>query len=429
MKKFILLSLTFIFVSSLFSQTIQEISTGAGYKKQSFVNLAAGTETQVNDNSWDIAFTVFGLQDAGIFINESSGSSMGQSLPGVEAFWTLTDDFSVALDPADLTVDFRLLNDEKSWNYGAFNADRDPTSPFDYGWGKYNPATNSVSGTDVFAVKLRDGSFKKIEIQSLVGTTYKFRYANLDGSDEKTVSINKADHAGKLLAYFSFTTGTTANVEPATGFDLFYCRYITKLFDPGTMTEIDYNVTGILHNRNVTVAKAMNINPATVQYSSYKDSFQTKLDVIGHDWKAFSGVAWSVDDKRVYFVRTANQHVWKLHFIDFEGSTTGTGVFEKTDLGIISGTDDLPTGISGFDIFPNPATTEANILLNLKENAASDARLVLQNLEGKIVFERNIPVQNGLNGFVLPTADFPAGLYFLNLNLGNETVSRKIVKN
>ena len=74
--------LAFFFAFSLLaihaqSQTVQEIATGAGYQKQSFISLSAGTEKLVNNTAWDIAFTVFGQQDAGVFVNESSGSSMG----------------------------------------------------------------------------------------------------------------------------------------------------------------------------------------------------------------------------------------------------------------------------------------------------------------------------------------------------------------
>ena len=115
------------------SQTIQEIATGAGYQKQSFVNLSTGTERQVANNAWDIAFSVYGQQDAGVFVNESSGTSMGQALPQVEIFDALTENFEEQPDPAAL-VDFKLYNAEKTWSYGAFNERRDTLNAFDFGW-------------------------------------------------------------------------------------------------------------------------------------------------------------------------------------------------------------------------------------------------------------------------------------------------------
>lgn len=232
MKKLLTLTL-FLFATLLLHAQIQEIATGAGYQKQSFVNLSNGTETQVANTAWDIAFTVFGFQDAGIFINESAGSSMGTPLPQVELYDALTSNFNDQPDPSTLT-DFRLYNNEKSWNYGAFNEGREATNPFDYGWGLYNPATNQVQGSRVYVLKLRSGQYRKLLVESLTGTTYTFKYANLDGSNATTKTVNKADYPGKTLAYFNLDTGNAANLEPAAGFDFVFCRYTTTLYDPGT---------------------------------------------------------------------------------------------------------------------------------------------------------------------------------------------------
>ena len=80
------------------AQSFQEISTGAGYNKQSFIRLSNGSEKQVNNDSWDLAFTAFGFQDAGIFINESAGSVMGQNLPLTELYYAQTNDFNASID-------------------------------------------------------------------------------------------------------------------------------------------------------------------------------------------------------------------------------------------------------------------------------------------------------------------------------------------
>ena len=52
------------------SQDYQVISCGAGYNKQSYIKLFEGSQKQVANDAWDLAFTAFGYQDAGIFINE-----------------------------------------------------------------------------------------------------------------------------------------------------------------------------------------------------------------------------------------------------------------------------------------------------------------------------------------------------------------------
>jgi hypothetical protein len=135
MKYFSFSLLITVTLSQLSAQSIQEISTGAGYRKQSYINLLAGTQKQVDNTSWDIAFTVYGQQDAGVFLNESAGSSMGQPLPQAILYDAQTTAFSDQPDPATLT-DYRLFNTEKSWTYGAFNETRDPGDIFDYRLGK-----------------------------------------------------------------------------------------------------------------------------------------------------------------------------------------------------------------------------------------------------------------------------------------------------
>lgn len=430
---FIMKQFAFVIAACLFSiqansQTIQEIATGAGYQKQSYVNLSASTEKLVSNGAWDIAFAVYGPQEAGIFVNESSGTSMGSALPQVELYDALTENFDDQPDPSTLT-DFRLYNKEVSWHYGAFNERRDTLNPFDFGWGTYNFQTNQVNGSEVYVVKLVNGQYRKIKIESLTGTAYTFKYANLDGSGLQTKTIAKADHAGKTLAYFNLTTGSVVDVEPANSFDLLYCRFTTQLFDPGSMEYIPYNVTGILSGRDVKVAQADGVNPATVAYNDYKANLTSYIDEIGHDWKAFSGTAWSVEDARVYFVKTADSRVWKLHFIDFEGSTTGKAVFEKTNLGIISAVQDpAALGLSAM-VYPNPVQDQLTVALETPGNMANEARLEVVDVQGRVVAQQNVTLTAGFQVFQMPATTWTPGLYWLRMALsGQEVKLGKIVK-
>jgi Secretion system C-terminal sorting domain/HmuY protein len=429
MKQFSILTAFLAVTIQVNSQNIQEIATGAGYQKQSYVNLSAGTEKLVNNTAWDIAFAVSSPQEAGVFVNESAGTSMGSPLPQVELYDALSTSFDEQPDPTSLTS-FRLYNKELTWAYGAFNEVRDPLNPFDFGWGVYNPQSNQVTGSAVYVVKLTNGQYRKIQIVSLVGTTYTFKYANLDGSGLQTKTINKADHAGKTLAYFSFATGNTVDVEPAAGgFDLLYCRYSTTLYDPGTMTDIVYNVTGILSGRGVKAVKADGVNPATVAFADYQSQLETKLDVLGHDWKNFSGTAWSVDEDRVYFVKTADSRAWKLHFIDFEGSSTGKAVFEKQDLGLISAVQDPAAVGLGASIYPNPVQDELTIALDIPANLAAEAQLEVVDVQGRLIANKSVSLVNGFQVYQMPAAHWASGMYLLRLKLPNQEIKLgKIVK-
>jgi len=409
--------------AAISAQTIQEISTGAGYQKQSYVNLSAGTEKQVSNTAWDIAFTVHGSQNAGVFINESSGSSMGNPLPLIEVYDALTDNFNDQPDPATIT-DFQLFNAEKSWDFGALNERRNPEDALDLGWGVLDPQTGQVTGNAVYVLKLRNGQFRKIKVESLLNGQYSFRYANLDGTNEVLKTINKADHAGKTLAYFSLETGATVNVEPSSGgFDLFYGRYVSLLLAPGTMEYIPYYVTGILAGNGAKVAEADGVEPVTVAYADYQDSLRTELDVIGHDWKFFDLSAWSVDEDRVFFLKTANNRVWKLFFAGFEGSFTGVTVLEKTDLGIMSALNDPPASGLECAIFPNPVQDQVTVSLDFPMAVAQNAKIQMVDLNGKVALHQAVFLKEGFQVFTLPANSLSPGLYHLQLELPEQRIS------
>ena len=422
MKQTTTLFVGLLISAGLSAQTIQEIATGAGYQRQSFVKLSAGTETQVVNTAWDIAFTVYGLSDAGIFLNESAGSSMGQPLAGLELYEAGTGSFAEQPEEAVFAL-FPLSNKEKDWTNGAFNEVRDTTNPFDYGWGQYNPTSHAVVGSTVYVIKLRNGQYRKLMIESLAGGIYSIRYANLDGSNEQVKTISKADHAGKTLAYFSFTTGAAVAAEPAGGFDLLYCRYITQLWDPGNMEYIPYAVTGILHGHGAQAAEADNITPSSIQFSDYQDSLKADIDVIGYDWKNFSGTAWVMDTDKAFFLKTADSRVWKLFFVDFEGSTTGKTIMEKTDLGIISAVNTpADLGMEAL-VYPNPVRDQLYISLDLKAGQVQEGQLRIFDQNGRNILDRQVALRNGFQVLELSAGQWAAGLYSIQLVLPQGIVS------
>lgn len=424
-KYFILISFTFL-LSSLSAQVFQEISCGSGYNKQSYIKLSEGIQKQVNNDAWDLAFTAYGFQDAGIFINESSGSSMGQNLPQTELYDAKTTDFNASIS-VDAIKDNKYLNSEESWNFGAFNETRNTASPFDFGWGKYNPAGQRVEGDKVFVLRLRNGDFKKIKIESLIGTTYTFRYANLDGSNEIVKTINKmADSKGQKIIYFSFTSNETVDVLPTGGFDMMYGRYTSLAKDPNGTIEQQYNVTGILTGPGVQVAAAKGINPVTVSLQDYSDKFSTRTDVVGHDWKSLVGTSWSIANDRAYFVKTADKRVWKIVFRDFEGSATGNALFEKTDLGISSNYDitGTETGIS-----PNPVNDELIISFDSKDATSKQLNIEIIDQSGKVILRDTTGSFNEFNVTTINTSNLNSGIYFVRLsNSQNQSTTKKVIK-
>ncbi|MCC7505932.1 MAG: T9SS type A sorting domain-containing protein [Saprospiraceae bacterium] len=406
-----------------FSQTtFDQISAGQGYGQSGYFYLNNGSSQQVAYNAWDIAFSNLNVQSAGIFINESTNSSGGQTGPALEVYDALTDNFNDIIDPALFTE--RLYNPETNWGEGAFNMPRDLGNPFDFGWGLYNPGQFKVVGNRVFVIKLRNGDHKKIIFDEYTGTSYKFRVANPDNSDLAEHTINTNFGNGSPLIYFSLGANG-ANVTTPLNWDLVFCRYVDPL-DDGQGNTLQYNVTGILSGDGVQVARAAGVDPNTVDYLDYVDSFSTELDRVGHDWKSFNlqQGGWITTPNLAYFVKTKQNKLYKIVFIDFEGSSTGAGTMERTFLGQLSAAQDLPAGIDEVLVYPNPVAER--MTLSFTSQAAGAANLRLLSPDGKMVWSGSIRLQNGLNVAEIELPGLHGGSYLLNVQTAAGQFSRQI---
>jgi hypothetical protein len=415
MKKIYNLILLLCSVSVLTAQ-IDQPSVGASYANSTFYNLEDGNTTSATHTEWDIAFNVTPF-NLGIIVNEGVGLSFTAPLSIVELFQTNSTDFATA----DTIGISKIYNDEVSWSAGAFNLIADASSSADYGWGDYNFGNNQVVGTRIFAIKLRNETYKKLEIQSLIAGVYTFRFADLDGNNEVTTTIDKANYPAKTLAYYSIENETALDLEP-TDWDMVFTRYVTPLND-GSGGTIDYTLTGILTDAGVQVVQADGINPSTVDHLDYTNDYQDSLTIIGYDWKSFQG-SWVIEAERVYFVKTANEKIWKIQFFDFEGSSTGTTTLEKTLIDGTSSTNKVTEHFSSFNVFPNPASDVTNLVFEVKTYEGA-AQIQIINQLGQRVYNENIEIHNGLNAKQL-SLNFPSGLYHVALQIGSDFITRPL---
>jgi catechol 2,3-dioxygenase-like lactoylglutathione lyase family enzyme len=401
---------------AVIAQETQVISTGQGYNNQDYVHITDGTNQQVANAAWDIAFSVAD-GEAGVFINESVGSNPSD-LP-IQAFATFSDDFSF-MPEESFFIDYPIWNRETSWSHGALNEYREAGDPNDYGWGMYNQGTGEIDGIYVFVIELRDGTYLKLQIQSLISGVYTFRYANLDGSNESTKTISKADFAGDVLAYFSFGTGETVEVEPNDGFDLLFCRYVA-LLDAGGDT-VPYVVTGILSAPGIEVAQADGIDPETVEFEPYRDSLSNHPEIIGHDWKSFNlgAFQWEITPNLAYFVKTRDEHIWKWVPLEFSGSGSGNATFGKTDLGILSAVHDPSSPLAEFSVYPNPSFGEFHVAYSLKNPTAGEITLQLFDTHGRFIEKRTTNANEGLNVYTMHKEDLLPGTYILRMVVGGQ---------
>lgn len=393
-------------------------SVGASYSNFTYYNLADGAITSHDHNTWDIAFGV-GSFDVGVFVNEAVILSFGTPAPTVALYLTSSTDFA-SVDTTGMT---QLYNDEVSWAGGAFNAPADVSNQLDQGWGMYDPQTMNVNGSKIYVIKLRNNSYKKVMVESLISGVYTLKYADLDGGNEETKNITKADFSGKSLAYFSFESGSTVDLEPA-AWDLLFTRYATPL-STGPNTFVQYFVTGVLHNAGLEVVQADGVDPMTANHEDYVSDYNDTLNIIGHDWKSFQG-SWSIISDRVYFVKTRDQKIWKIQFFDFEGSSTGISTLERTFVGdAITSTDEVSTRLALMEVFPNPAVDHVNLVFDTT-TSTDEAELEIVNQLGQVVQFERIAVQQGLNAQHV-AVDLPSGTYHLTLKIDDDTIVRPLV--
>lgn len=384
MKKFIYL-LFLTFQLPLFGQ-LTSVSTGTGYSKQSFYHLATGTETQINNDAWDFAFSNSGSLDVGILINESV-SSTGNPLRLYLAPTLIWEE--PITDLSGFVDSVQLFNPDIQWSTGAFNTVKDSGNPLDFGWGNYNSQTHIIEGSRIFILQKRDLSYCKLQIQQLSGSEYTFRYASLDGSNEVVKTINRNNFVGEPLLFYSMNTGNI--IDTPENYDFIFMRYFSALDAGGVIVE--YPVTGILLAPGTKGVKATHIDPLEVDESDYKNDYTENLQVIGHDWKFFDfNQGWVLDDSTAYFIQTQNKDKYKLVFLEFKGSSTGTALFLQEFLGNTSEVHDENNKVV-FQICPNPVSD----FIKIESDALGKIQYALYSMDGRLLLKNETFAGNQIN--------------------------------
>ena len=423
MKFFITLTAsTMLMFNNLSAQTLDTISIGAGYTQQVWYKLETDVETKKSNLDWDLAFSTRIQRDAAINTNP---------------FATLYKAIAPAADWANVSIDTLKLVAQNgldtTWSVGTFNMTGN--NVFDYGWGGYNFVTHHVNGDSIYVLKTVAGAWKKIIIDRLsYDTTYTFRYADLNGANEVSASLNKNAFAGKNFGYYSITTNSKIDREPLIkDWDFVAGRYYGQIPDPSTGAIVSYPLTGILHNDGIKVAKVVKRDTSSDAYENL--NYNPRINVIGYDWKIFDMATnqWKVADSTAYFVRTPIGKIYKIVFTKFGGSSNGNVIFTREALKTTS-VRDVKNGTAALAIYPNPAS-DGNITLvyDLGKNAQS-VDIQLFNIAGQSVYAHKQAdviardeATEGLEQLTLPTLNLNAGIYFAQIRWNGRVMTEKVV--
>ena len=282
------------------SQEVLTVSESI-YTHQSFFDLATRQVISVNPvDAWDLGFES-SIDGWHIIIN--SGKYLGVYSSGMTDFSGLTT--------VPLTV---------KWRFDKSDGNLDSTAISKW------LTSQSIATNEVFVVGINDGvkysPFKKIVFTSLTAGAYSFRFANMDGTEEKMFSISK--NPSENFVYYSFADGgKDVTVEPPkNSWDFVFTQYATILYtDQGIATP--YFVRGVLNNRNgVEVALDSLIGFTNITSADISRlQFSVKSDAIGYDWKSVkidgTTATYAVRPKNTYVIKSTGGLYYKLRFTGF----------------------------------------------------------------------------------------------------------------
>ncbi|MEZ4982026.1 MAG: T9SS type A sorting domain-containing protein [Saprospiraceae bacterium] len=191
---------------------------------------------------------------------------------------------------------------------------------------------------------------------------------------------------------------------------------------------MDYTVTGVLSFPGTQVAQATHVDPIAVEISAYQDSFSKAGDAIGYDWKNFdfeNSNEWTVYEDYAFFIKTRSGGIWKIVFIDFEGTSTGNIVFQKYFLGT-SSVNQIEGNDLDLKIFPNPVNSSSQIIIDgIQKSQYGD--LLIYDLMGRQVYRQNVSLNSGLNVLHLHDLNLANGQYILKVQTQEKRISKPII--
>ena len=420
MKKIttVLFSLTILFLQA---QLIEDsVSTNANYATQSFYSLENGEVSNVDNMNWDIAFSIAstGASGSAILFNELNADLW--AVPQDTSFWS-------AFDTTGYTSWKRLLNSDTTWTNGAYNKHRGmgPGGTFDMGWGYLDPSNNFWTlGDSLYLCKLNSGAFKKVWIESLKQGVWSFRYADIDGSNDTTISLTKADYSNKNFIYFSMENNEIIDREPDnTTWELTFAAHKVLVVTP--FSSFYTSSLSVYSNVDIWTAKAHSVTYADAIATTEADTeFTQTINNIGGEWKSRVGGVWQVNDTISYFVYDNDSaDFYRMVFTGFDGLSTGKSFFNKEKMGSVA-INSIENNVN-LSFYPNPAIENVTVLINIEKSEKCTINIV--NVSGQLVSQTSINANAGTLSKAIDVSNLNTGIYFIQVSGETFNVSEKLL--
>jgi len=185
-------------------------------------------------------------------------------------------------------------------------------------------------GMDFDGVDL--GSFK-MEVLEHDATKFVGRLANIDGSNEQTITLQKISEYNYVYLNWNENGAiSTPIIEPLKdSWDIVFTQYTEVFYEPDYMP---YLVLGVLTNRHLVQAiLTTETNFETLDLAQAEALlFNENINNIGYSWKnyQFEQGMYVIDYQKTFVIKDQEGYYYKLRFIDFydQGGNKGNPTFE-----------------------------------------------------------------------------------------------------
>ena len=447
------LRFTLLFVAAAFSFNAQaqwvadSVEMGASYTNDVYYNVRTGVDMPKPSDNWDLGFQMTQFTEPGGQLNASVRANHIKRDVQVYSTGKVASTAFGTLVPGDtmVTMADQVVNNDTSWGTGALYNTRNTSNQVDFGWGKYlGPPSHGVAGDSLYLIKA-NGVFYQVWIQEYTSFPtntpsigYKFRYAKWDGTGDKTDSVKRVSpYDDRINVFYDLATGKIVDNEPPRkDWDIVFKQY-QKGGQPGGQNPNKLQAyTGVLSNVRVEVAKITGVDPDTMNASYYGSySYSHLTNTVGDDWKTFNSTTfmYELDTMTSFIIKPDTAYhaeaYYHIQFTRFDGGfppNTGKVVFRKRLLYTTTVNDVNGDKKANYSIYPNPANTNFNIMIDAKE-AVEDTRLVVMDMGGRTIHNTPVLVKKGVNAYSVDVSNYPAGTYIINVSNGVWNISERVV--
>jgi hypothetical protein len=189
-----------------------------------------------------------------------------------------------------------------------------------------NNFQGSINNRYVYYLHFGGDIYKKLQIIDYTNSMVRFRYSNLNGTNENLVNLPL--NPNQNYSYYSLQTNVVKDIEPINkdSWDLEFTHYTTFIYDFNSPQM--YSVTGVLTNpvRDIQTAILLNKNMEDITINSLSSAvFTSSKKAIGYEWKKWSSPGqqgFYTIDPRSYAVRISGKY-YSMQFVEFSKAVNG----------------------------------------------------------------------------------------------------------